>query len=101
MKVNQVAPFTTTACATNAGKKVIMPKFVHRSAFHRLHGRQDSRGATTGEGEPCDGRVSGRVSERGYWYVHGQLISSYGVVRYWCYAFLYCTVFCRASWYSY
>ena len=27
------------------GKKVIMPKVVHRSAFHRLHGRQDSRGA--------------------------------------------------------
>ena len=45
MEVNQVATFTTTACATNASKKVIMPKVVHRSTFHRLHGRQDSRGA--------------------------------------------------------
>ena len=45
MEVNQVAPFTTTACATNAGKKVIMPKVVHRNAFHQLHGRQDSRSA--------------------------------------------------------
>ena len=40
MEVNQVATFTTTACATNVGKKVIMPKVVHRSPFHRLHGRQ-------------------------------------------------------------
>ena len=37
--------FTTTASATSAGKKVIMAKVVHRNAFHRLHGRQDSRGA--------------------------------------------------------
>ena len=42
-----------------------------------------------GESEPRYGRVSGRGSQRGYWYVHGQFISSYSAFRYWCYAFLH------------
>ena len=31
----KLAPFTAAACATNAGKKVIMPKVVHRITCHR------------------------------------------------------------------
>ena len=62
MWFNQVAPFTATASATNAGKKVIMPKVVHESACHRLHqhlrlhGRQDSRGAQPKPGRHDRGR---------------------------------------------
>ena len=32
------------------GQKVTMPKVVHRSALHRLHGRRDSRGAQLSPG---------------------------------------------------
>ena len=53
-----------------------------------------AQGATSGEGEPRYGRVSGRGSERGYWYVHGQFLSSYSAFRYWCYEFLHYKVFC-------
>ena len=48
--------FTTTVSATSAGKKVIMAKVVHRNAFHRLHGRQDSRGAQPNPGHHDRGR---------------------------------------------
>jgi hypothetical protein len=30
-----------------------------------------AQGAISGQGEPRDGRVSGRGSQRGHWYVHG------------------------------
>jgi hypothetical protein len=30
-----------------------------------------AQGSLSGQGEPRDGRVSGRGSQRGYWYVHG------------------------------
>src|SRR3989442_1274725 len=64
MEVNQVAPFTTTACATNAGKKVIMPKVVHRNAFHRPHGRQDNRAPNpTQPRAPRQGKVNHVTAE--------------------------------------
>jgi hypothetical protein len=30
-----------------------------------------AQGAITGQGEPRDGQVGSRGSQRGYWYVHG------------------------------
>jgi hypothetical protein len=53
-----------------------------------------AQGAIPGQGEPRDGRVSGRGSQRGYWYIHGQYSPCYGAFRYWCYAFLHYLVFC-------
>ena len=49
-------PFTSTASATNVDKKIIMPKVVHKSTFHRLHGRQDSMGAQPNPGRHDKGR---------------------------------------------
>src|SRR6185436_20009766 len=59
-----------------------------------------TQGTTTGEGEPLDGQVSGRGSQRGYWYIHGQLLSSYGAFRYRCYSFFHFYVICRVASYS-
>src|SRR6185503_15468397 len=55
-----------------------------------------TQGATTGEGEPHDGRGS----KRGYWYIHGQLLSSYDAFRYRCYSFFHFQVICRAASYT-
>jgi hypothetical protein len=36
-----------------------------------------AQGTIPGQGEPCDGRVGSRGSQRGYWYVHGQYSPCY------------------------
>src|SRR6185312_5923391 len=81
-KLSTEAPFTGSTAGRTAGAP------------------SPTQGAMTGEGEPCDGRVSGRVSERGYWYVHGQLSSSYSAFRYQCYSFFHYQVICREAWYT-
>ena len=76
----------------------------HLSPAPRQAGQQgrpaQPRAPRQGKSNHVTAKSVAESSERGYWYVHGQLSSSYSAFRYRCYSFFHHQVICREAWYT-